>query len=44
MGVKEIVDRCHGDIWWVAWRYLIGVLDIFIRALEKFERRPADIW
>jgi len=25
----EIFDWCPGDIWWVSWRYLIGVMEIF---------------
>jgi len=29
VGVLEIFDRCPGDILWVSWRYLIGVLEIF---------------
>jgi len=35
VGCGEIFDECPGDIWWclgdilfVSWRYLIGVLEI----------------
>jgi len=32
----DVFDGCPGDIWWVSWRYLIGVLVLF-------DRCPGDI-
>jgi len=26
MGVLAVFERCPGDIWWVSWRYFLGVL------------------
>jgi len=44
MGVLEIFDGFPGDIWWKSWRYLIGVLCIFlIGVLEIFDLCPGDI-
>jgi len=37
MCVLEIFDGCPVDIFWVCWRYLTGVLDIF----DLF---PGNIW
>jgi len=29
VGLQKVFDVCPEDIWWVTWRYLIGVLEIF---------------
>jgi len=50
MGVMFIFDILPADIWWVSWRYLVGVLEIFdggpgdiLSVLKIFDRCPGDI-
>jgi len=43
MGVLVIFDWCPGDICLGSWRYLMGVLEIFIGVLDIFDRCPGDI-
>jgi len=35
--VLDIFGGCRGDIRWVSWRFLMGVLEIF-------DGCPRDIW
>jgi len=43
MSFLDINDRFPGEISRVSWRYLIGVLEIFIRCPGVFEGCPGDI-
>jgi len=38
LGVLEIFDGIPTDIWWLYWGYLMGVLKIFVRFLDMFDR------
>jgi len=43
MGLLEIFYRCPGDISWVFFRYLMGVLEILISVREIFDGCPGDM-
>jgi len=43
MGVLEIIDGRHGDIWLVSWRYMMRVLEIFDGCPEIFDKCPVFI-
>jgi len=36
MGVLGIIDGCPGEICWLYWRYLLGVLEILLGVMKIF--------